>query len=147
MIGKNVRRAMLLVLLAACSGDGGGTGPDPEPGGGGSGGGGAGGGGGGGTTPLTGTVEVHMTAGSFSPANVTIRAGSSIRWVNDVGVTHTITPQNTSQVGVWARTLSSATGTALTHQFSTAGQTYNYRCEPHSSSFTSGMVGTITVVQ
>jgi plastocyanin len=79
--------------------------------------------------------------------NITIRAGSTIRWVNQSGLFHTITPQNTAQAGVWQRAETAANGTVLEHTFSTAGQTYNYRCEPHSSSFTSGMVGTITVVQ
>ena len=89
--------------------------------------------------------EVHLTSSSFEPANLTIAAGTRVRWVNDHAVFHTITPENSSQPGVWQRREMSVAGQTFDHTFTVSGQTYRYRCEPHSTSFTNGMVGTITV--
>lgn len=96
--------------------------------------------------PQSGVVEVRLTTGSeFSPAAVTIAPGTRVRWINDGAVSHTITPENASQPGVWERRTTSSPGVVFEHVFTVAGQTYRYRCEPHSSSFASGMVGVITV--
>lgn len=96
--------------------------------------------------PQSGVVEIHLTAGAeFSPSSVTIQAGTTVRWINDTNTAHTITPQNTSQSGVWQRQETSSQGVVFEHRFDVSGQTYRYRCEPHSSNFESGMVGVITV--
>lgn len=96
--------------------------------------------------PQSGVVEIHLTAGSqFSPNTLTITPGTTVRWINDSATAHTVTPENASQPGVWTRRETSATGVVFEHTFTVSGQTYRYRCEPHSSSFSSGMVGTITV--
>lgn len=140
-----VRKASCILLLAACSG-GGGTGPDGD--GGGAGGGGAGGGGGGtggGGQVLSGTVEIHITGTSFSPSTVTITPGTRVIWINETSDFHTVTPENAAQAGVWERAQTTTRGTVMEHTFAAATQTYRYRCEPHSASFTSGMVGLITV--
>ena len=89
--------------------------------------------------------EIHLTASTFTPGNITIAAGTTVRWINDAAINHTITPENTNQPGVWQRRVVNNSGERFEHTFTVAGQTYRYRCEPHSSSFTSGMVGTITV--
>lgn len=88
--------------------------------------------------------EIEIFGSSFSPANLTISAGTTVRWRNDGGV-HTITPQDASQAGGFSRREFSQNGIVLEHVFGVAGQVYRYRCEFHSESFTVGMVGTITV--
>jgi plastocyanin len=93
-----------------------------------------------------GTVrEVHLTLSAFTPGNITIAAGTTVRWISDTSEDHTITPENTNQPGVWQRRVITSSGERFEHTFTVSGQTYRYRCEPHSSSFTQGMVGTITV--
>ncbi|HUF49358.1 MAG TPA: plastocyanin/azurin family copper-binding protein [Longimicrobiales bacterium] len=89
--------------------------------------------------------EIHLTSSQFSPSTLTIAAGTRVRFVNDGAVFHTITPENANQAGVWTRRETTQRGTVFEHTFAVSGQTYRFRCEPHSSSFTSGMVGTITV--
>jgi plastocyanin len=98
--------------------------------------------------PQSGLVEVRLTGGlQFAPQVITITPGTTVRWINDSTMDHTITPENTGQAGVWARRVmnANAQGATFEHTFTASGQTYRYRCEPHSSGFTSGMVGTIIV--
>jgi plastocyanin len=99
------------------------------------------------TRPSENVVIVHISGTTFTPANLSVTAGTKVRWVNDVGGTHTITPQNASQAGVFPRVTfgGQAGAVVLEHTFSTPGQTYPYRCELHSDNFTSGMVGQVTV--
>lgn len=97
-------------------------------------------------TPGSGVVDIHLTATSqFDPASVTITPGTTVRWINDAAIEHTITPENASQPGVWQRRETAAAGVVFEHTFNTPNQTYRYRCEPHSSNFETGMVGVITV--
>ncbi|HEX6132610.1 MAG TPA: carboxypeptidase regulatory-like domain-containing protein [Longimicrobiales bacterium] len=95
--------------------------------------------------PQPAIVEITASGTSFSQRTVTIPVGTTVRWINGDGVTHTVTPQNTSQPGVWQAATLSQQGATLEHTFNVAGQTYNYRCVPHSSDFNNGMVGTIIV--
>ena len=98
---------------------------------------------GGGTTEPTddGTTRITLTTGlTFSPADLTIDPGTTIRWVASTASFHTITPANGQQQGVWARATTSSTGTVLTHTFTVPGQVYNYFCEVHA-----GMTGVIRV--
>lgn len=90
-------------------------------------------------------IIVHITGSNFVPADVSVTAGTTVRWVNDAAAAHTITPQDLTQPGVFGRKTFSNQGTVLEHTFSTAGQVYHYRCEIHSDNFTVGMVGTVTV--
>lgn len=98
----------------------------------------------GGTGPDNGDPnQVTLTAGlQFSPNDLTIDPGTTVRWVNSTSLEHTVTPSNTAQPGVWARATTSAAGTVLTHTFTVSGQVYNYFCEPHQST---GMTGVIRV--
>lgn len=90
--------------------------------------------------------EIRLTAGQeFSPATLAIPAGTTVRWINESAMFHTVTPENESQPGVWSRRTTNSSGVVFEHTFRTGGQTYRYRCEPHSSGFTSGMVGVIQV--
>src|SRR5690606_1950040 len=91
------------------------------------------------------TVEIHLSGTSFSPSDITIAPGTTVRWINDDGGSHTVTPENSSQPGVWQRQTTSTAGVVFEHTFTVGNQTYRFRCEPHSANFTSGMVGVITV--
>lgn len=90
-------------------------------------------------------TEIHIAGVSFIPSNAIVAAGTSVMFINDETAGHTITPQNATQIGGFQRVEFGAKGVVLQHTFSTAGQVYRYRCEPHSADFQTGMVGTITV--
>ena len=82
------------------------------------------------------TETVNMNAATFSPSIVTVKAGSTIRWVNTQAILHTITPDGHTQ---WNRVETSATGEVLRVTINTPGE-YEYHCEVHS-----GMNGEIVV--
>ena len=75
---------------------------------------------------------------TFSQPNVTISAGTAVRWVNTGVMLHTVTPDGHSE---WTAANLATTGASFQHTFNTPG-TYDYYCEPHVGS---GMTGTITV--
>lgn len=88
------------------------------------------------------TVVQATSSFTFSPSTVTIPAGGTVRFEWQGGGAHTVTPETPS--GSWVeRDLASATDN-FSVTFDTPG-TYRYRCRPHSQSFTTGMVGVITV--
>lgn len=88
------------------------------------------------------TAVVTTGAASFSPATVTIPVGGTVRFQYGSGVGHTVTPETPS--GSWTeRNLGSASDN-FEVTFNTPG-TYHYRCLPHSTNFTSGMVGVVIV--
>ena len=87
-------------------------------------------------TPLPPGLEVvNLTGSSFSPADITIDVGETIRWVNNSGIAHTVTPDGHSE---WTNT-NLDTGSTFEHTFDAAGA-YPYLCQFHA-----GMVGTVTV--
>ena len=96
-----------------------------------------GGGGGGGAAGHTTNITVGGAANVFSPANDTVAAGSTVTWTWNGG-SHTVTFETLNDSSV---TMSS--GTFLV-TFSTAG-VYRYRCLIHSTSFGSGMHGSVVV--
>lgn len=81
--------------------------------------------------------QVTLNAATFSPAEVTIDVGMTIRWVNGQAITHTITPDGHSE---WNKATVTDEGETFEHTFNTAGE-FDYLCEFHPP----GMVGTITV--
>jgi plastocyanin len=83
---------------------------------------------------------VTLSGTSFSPSNVTIAVGETVRWVVGNG-SHTVTPDNPGQPGVWSGTGLLGAGQQFEFTFTTAGE-YDYHCIPHESL---GMTGTITV--
>ena len=86
-----------------------------------------------------GTLRVITIQGlSFSPADVTIAVGTTVRWENPTDMLHTVTPQGHNQ---WQSATLSAPGTSFSHTFNTPGE-YAYFCQPHQSS---GMTGIIRV--
>lgn len=88
-----------------------------------------------------GTTTITLTSAStFSPADLTVDPGTTVRFVNGASLAHTITPSNTAQQGVWSRITTSVSGTVLSHTFTVSGQNYSYFCEIHA-----GMTGIIRV--
>lgn len=116
--------AVVAAFLAACSGGDGGTGPDDDNNNNG------GGGGGGGTQPVT----VSMVDNSFGPTSVTVKAGTTVRWVNNGSTPHT----TTSTTGLWDSNNVSAGGN-FQRDFDAVG-TFPYVCTNHA-----GMSGTVVV--
>lgn len=85
---------------------------------------------------------VHLTSGlTFSPADLTIYVGTTVRWVNDANIFHTITPDGHTE---WSRATVNTAGDEFTHTFDTVGE-FPYYCEPHGGPGGQGMSGTITV--
>lgn len=80
------------------------------------------------------TVVIEGSPAAFIPQSVTIRAGDSVRWLNNDNEDHT----TTSDTGLWDIFL--RPGTSVTRAFPTAG-TFRYHCDIHPN-----MTGTITVV-
>lgn len=88
-------------------------------------------------------VVVQAAATSFQPADTTVTAGTTVRWVNNSGVAHTVT-SGTGSSSADAGTMFDqplANGQTFEFTFSTAG-TYAYFCRPHEAM---NMRGTVTV--
>lgn len=85
------------------------------------------------------TVEVALNASSFSSADVTIPVGSTVNWVNQTAITHTISPDDPDQTGVWEDVTISGEGTEFDHTFGSTG-TFDYVCKLHA-----GMTGVVRV--
>lgn len=105
--------------------------------------------------PPPGTVTVSIQDFSFSPATVTIAAGTTVRWTNNGPSAHS----TTSDAGTWASpSLGAPTtgggggypggggsaGGSFNFTFTQPG-TYPYHCSLHPPSSYPGFVGTITV--
>jgi plastocyanin len=81
------------------------------------------------------TRTVMIQNFSFKPANITIKRGTKVRWINKDSTTHTATANN-------GRSFDSgrlSPGESYTHTFKSAGKK-PYHCEIHTD-----MKGTITV--
>ncbi len=88
--------------------------------------------------PPSDVVEIRLTGSfTFDPSEVTITTGTTVRWINDTSVLHTVTPRDHTE---WERVELDQQGETFEHTFETAG-TFDYFCEPHEST----MQGTITV--
>lgn len=87
-----------------------------------------------------GVTVVVVSGTSFTPADVTIAPGETVRWLVYDG-SHTVTPDDPAQPGAWAGTDLLNPTQRFEHTFTTAG-TYDYHCVPHRSL---GMTGTVTV--
>jgi plastocyanin len=86
------------------------------------------------TTPSTGsTTTVTMIDFAFQPANLTIKVGTTVKWVNNGAVAH-------EPAGQGFDTGLIQPGASATHTFTTEG-TFPYKCLIHPSV----MTGTITV--
>ena len=84
-----------------------------------------------------GSTVVIIRDFTFIPAQVHVRPGTKVTWVN-CGATGTDAHTSTSDAGVWSSPLL-APGATFTHAFGSAGS-FPYHCVPHP-----GMRGTVTV--
>lgn len=83
-------------------------------------------------------VVIHLTSSlTFDPSDVTISTGTTVRWINDADIMHTVTPRDHSE---WQRVELDQSGEIFEHTFQSTGE-FDYFCEPHEST----MQGTITV--
>lgn len=87
------------------------------------------------SAPSTATVNAASGGFSFSPANVTIAAGGTVTFT--LAAEHNASFENTAIASI-------GFGETATRTFTTPG-VYRFRCTAHSSNFTTGMVGTVTV--
>jgi plastocyanin len=86
------------------------------------------------------TPTVRMLATAFSPNDVSVAVGQTVRWVNEAATSHTITPEKPGQLGSWTEvSVPPQQNFTFSHTFTTAG-TFNYRCAVHP-----GMNGKVTV--
>lgn len=88
-------------------------------------------------TPAT-TSSVVIENFAFSPANITVKKGTTVSWTNKDSATHTVT-ENDSQTGPDSGNL--ATGKSYSFTYSTVGA-FKYHCAIHPN-----MVGTVTVTE
>jgi plastocyanin len=75
---------------------------------------------------------------TFSQASLQVAVGTTVRWVNQGSMLHTITPDGHSE---WTEATLASTGAVFTHTFTEPG-TFPYYCAPHQSA---GMTGVVTV--
>jgi plastocyanin len=88
-----------------------------------------------------GEVDVAMVNFSFSPAQLIVRAGTTVTWTNDDGgVRHTTTADD----GAWDSGLFGA-GESFSFTFDQPG-VYPFYCMPHGGPDGQGMSGTIIVI-
>lgn len=81
-----------------------------------------------------GANEVYIQNMSFSPGTLTITVGTTVKWTNKDGVTHTVTSDN----GLFNSGNIASNGT-YTYSFTSTG-TFEYHCAIHPS-----MLGTVKV--
>jgi plastocyanin len=119
----NITASLLLfavLMTSSCSksngGGGGGYGTNPTP------------------TPTTTANTVSISGMKFAPASYTVKAGTTVTWVNNDGVPHTVTADDNS-----FDSGSIAVGEKFTYTFATTG-TFPYHCNFHI-----GMTGTLVV--
>jgi len=89
------------------------------------------------TTPQA-TSSVTIEDFAFSPANITVKKGTTVTWTNKDSAAHTVT-ETDSQTGPDSGDL--ATGKSYSFTYDTAG-TFKYHCSIHPS-----MLGTVTVTE
>jgi amicyanin len=77
-----------------------------------------------GSTPVA-TSAVHITNFAFSPATITVKAGSTVVWTNDDSIQHDVTFDSG---GITSGAMNH--NDTFSHTFRTAG-TYHYICSIH----------------
>ncbi|MGD2071482.1 MAG: plastocyanin/azurin family copper-binding protein [Gemmatimonadota bacterium] len=84
-------------------------------------------------------VEIVATSSfTFSPSEVTISPGTTVRWRNEATIFHTVTPDGHSE---WSEASLNQAGQTFTHTFESVGE-FPYFCVPHQAQ---GMTGTVIV--
>lgn len=84
------------------------------------------------------TNKVNIADMAFSPADITVKAGTQVTWTNNDSTAHTVT-ENDSKDGPDSSPISP--GQSYSFTFSTPG-TYEYICSIHPQ-----MTGTVTVTE
>lgn len=84
------------------------------------------------------TVDITLSGTSFTPDDVTIAPGTTVRWIWQSGGQHTVTPDGH---GEWSSTVLDSTGEVFEHTFDSTGE-FPYFCIPHQSQ---GMTGIVRV--
>jgi plastocyanin len=87
----------------------------------------------------TSTDKVNITNYTFSPANITVKVGTTVTWTNNDDVDHTVTSDTAPNSGPDSGLINP--GDTYTYTFNQAG-TFNYHCAQHLY-----MKGTITVTE
>lgn len=87
------------------------------------------------TKPVS-TSSVTIKNFAFSPANITVKKGTTVTWVNQDSTAHTVT-ENDGQTGPDSDTM--ANGQSYSFTFNTVG-TFKYHCTFHAE-----MLGQVTV--
>ncbi|HJQ08555.1 MAG TPA: cupredoxin domain-containing protein [Candidatus Saccharimonadales bacterium] len=87
--------------------------------------------------PAEAADKVTIQDSGFSPANITVKKGTTVTWTNSGDLPHTVTSSDES--GPKSATLQA--GETYTFTFNTAG-TFNYICDLHPS-----MKGMVTVTE
>ena len=86
------------------------------------------------------TVEMRNTA--FTPQNIKVKKGTTVKWINQDTVRHNVIAQDPSdQSGLPAENPLLGKGESYSFTFETIG-TYSYRCSPHPF-----MTGTVEVTE
>lgn len=80
-------------------------------------------------------VTIQAAGSSFTPAEVTINVGTTVRW-QWVDLIHTVTPVGHNE---WSEATLNSTNRTFDHTFDQAGE-FDYVCTVHA-----GMTGTVTV--
>ena len=80
------------------------------------------------TSNAVATNTVTLSNYMFSPATITVKAGTTVTWSNQDSVTHTVTSDDSSKVSFKSGNIKD--GDNYTFTFDTAG-TYTYHCTPH----------------
>ena len=88
-----------------------------------------------GQPPSSNTINMGST--SFNPSSKTVTVGTTITWVNNSGITHTVT----SNTGTELNSGDIVNGGSYQHTFNTPG-TFAYHCFYHQYM---GMTGTVVV--
>ncbi|MDR9419090.1 plastocyanin/azurin family copper-binding protein [Gracilimonas sp.] len=88
-------------------------------------------------------TEVEMVGQSFSPQNIEVEVGTTVTWVNESTLIHTVTSgSNGDHDGIFDSG-NIAENEEFSYTFEEVG-TFDYFCRPHVNN---GMVGTVTVVE
>ncbi len=85
-------------------------------------------------TPAVGVTQVQIANFAFTPANIQVRAGTTVTWTNQDTASHTVTFKNGMKDSGLLRQ-----GQRFSYTFGTPG-TYDYCCAVHPS-----MTATVTV--
>ncbi|HEY3296498.1 MAG TPA: plastocyanin/azurin family copper-binding protein [bacterium] len=94
--------------------------------------------GGDGTPPAN---EIWMQNMAFTPASLTVNAGTTVRWVNKDGITHTVTSGIPGNPDGAFNSGNVAAGDTFRFTFTSSRTTYHYFCQIHPVQ----MQGTVAV--